>query len=152
MVKTTPTNIREATEEDALDCLILFKQFHKESKVPYSWDAKKTQEVFVQTLPLDNFVTLVAEINNEVVGFICAMYSEPFFSSEKISTEVAWFVNKEYRNSTAGFRLMKSYEDWARGKGVKYIGMTYLENVTDLSEVYEKKGYSKAETQYMKEF
>ena len=152
MVKTTPINIREATEEDALDCLILFKQFHKESKVPYSWDAKKTQEVFIQTLPLENFVTFVAERENDVVGFICGLYAEPFFSSEKISTEVAWFVNKEYRNSTAGFRLMKAYEEWAKGKGVKYVGMTYLENITDLSEVYEKKGYSKAETQYMKEF
>ena len=152
MVKTTPINIREATEEDALDCLILFKPFHKESKVPYSWDAKKTQEVFIPTLPLENFVTFVAERENDVVGFICGMYAEPFFSSEKISTEVAWFVNKEYRNSTAGFRLMKAYEEWAKGKGVKYVGMTYLENITDLSEVYEKKGYSKAETQYMKEF
>jgi len=152
VVKTTPINIREATEEDALDCLILFKQFHKESKVPYSWDAKKTQEVFIQTLPLENFVTFVAERKDDVVGFICGMYAEPFFSSEKISTEVAWFVNKEYRNSTAGFRLMKAYEEWAKGKGVKYVGMTYLENITDLSEVYEKKGYSKAETQYMKEF
>ncbi len=152
MVKTTPINIREATEEDALDCLILFKQFHKESKVPYSWDAKKTQQVFVQTIPLENFVTLVAEREDEVVGFICGMYAEPFFSSEKISTEVAWFVSKEYRNSTAGFRLMKAYEEWALSKGVKYVGMTYLENITDLSEIYEKKGYTKAETQYMKEF
>lgn len=152
MVKITPTNIREATEEDALDCLILFKQFHKESKVPYSWDAKKTQTVFLQTLPLENFVTLVAERDGDVVGFICAMYSEPFFSSEKISTEVAWYVNKEHRNSTAGFRLMKAYEEWATDNNVKYVGMTYLENITDLSEIYEKKGYSKAETQYMKEF
>ena len=152
MVKTTPINIREATEEDALDCLILFKQFHKESKVPYSWDVKKTQEVFLQTLPLENFCTFVAQKDEDVIGFICGMYSQPLFSSENIATEVAWFVNKEYRNSSAGFKLMKAYEEWAVNKGVKYIGMTYLEDITDLSEIYEKKGYVKAETQYMKEF
>ena len=152
MVKTTPTKIREATEDDVLDCLILFKQFHKESKVPYSWDAKKTQQVFIETLPLPNFTTLVAERDNEIIGFICAMFSEPFFSSEKVSTEVAWYVNKDSRGSTAAFKLLKAYEEWATSQGVKYVGMTYLENVTDLSEVYEKKGYSKAETHYMKEF
>jgi len=152
VVKTTPINIREATEDDVLDCLMLFKQFHKESEVPYSWDAKKTQQVFIETLPLENFTTLVAERDGDVVGFICAMYSQPLFSSDNIATEVAWFVNKDNRNSRAGFKLMKSYEEWAISKGVKYVGMTYLENITDLSEIYEKKGYLKAETQYLKEF
>tara|TARA_R110001606_G_scaffold248310_1_gene396332 strand:- start:7192 stop:7650 length:459 start_codon:yes stop_codon:yes gene_type:complete len=152
VVKTTPINIRKAVEEDVLDCLILFKQFHKESKLPYSWDAKKTQEAIISSFPIDNYEILVAEQGEEIVGLLACMYSQPLFSSESISTEIAWYVNKDHRNSTAGFRLMKAYEEWAVGKGVKYVGMTYLENITDLSEIYEKKGYLKAETQYMKEF
>jgi GNAT superfamily N-acetyltransferase len=80
------------------------------------------------------------------------MYGQPLFSSETLATEIAWYVNKDHRTSTAAFRLMKAYEEWALSKGVKYVGMTYLEDITDLSEIYEKKGYSKAETHHIKEF
>ena len=106
MVKTTPINIRKAVEEDTLDCLILFKQFHKESKLPYSWDAKKTQEAIISSFPIDNYEILVAEQGEEIVGLLACMYSQPLFSSESISTEIAWYVNKDHRTSTAGFRLM----------------------------------------------
>ena len=47
---------------------------------------------------------------------------------------------------------MSTYEEWAEGRGAKYIGMAYLEEIADLSKVYKKKGYIKAETHYMKEF
>lgn len=152
MLKTTGINIRKAVEDDVLDCLMLFKQFHKESKLPYSWDAKKTQALFLQTLPMKEIETFVAEIDGDVVGFIVCQVMEPLFSSDKVSTDIAWFVNKDHRNTSAGFRLMKAYEDWAVDHGIKFIGMAYLERVSDLSKYYEKKGYVKAETHYMKEF
>ena len=152
MLKTTGINIRKAVEDDLLDCLMLFKQFHKESKLPYSWDAKKTQALFLQTLPMEEIETFVAEIDGDVVGFIVCQVMEPLFSSDKVSTDIAWFVNKDHRNTSAGFRLMKAYEEWAVDHGIKFIGMAYLERVSDLSKYYEKKGYVKAETHYMKEF
>ncbi|AFM54649.1 GCN5-related N-acetyltransferase [Celeribacter phage P12053L] len=151
MLKTTTINIREAVEDDLLDCLMLFKQFHKESKLPYSWDAKKTQDIFLATLSMEDVNVLVAETDGEIVGYICCQVIEPLFSSEKVASEIAWFVNKEYRKTSAGFRLMSAYEEWAVGRGAKYIGMAYLEEIADLSKVYKKKGYVKAETHYMKE-
>ena len=152
MLKTTAINIREAVEGDLLDCPMLFKQFHKESKLPYSWDAKKTQEVFLATLPMEDVNVFVAETDGEIVGYICCQVMEPLFSSEKVASEIAWFVHKDYRKTSAGFRLMSTYEEWAEGRGAKYIGMAYLEEIADLSKVYKKKGYVKAETHYMKEF
>ncbi len=144
--------IRKATEDDLLECLMLFKQFHKEAKLPYSFDPVKTQAIFLETLAIDQFEIFVAEMDDDLVGFVCCTYMEPLFSSDKVSTEIAWYVNKEYRNSRAGFKLLKQYEDWAVEQGIKYVGIAYLERVTDLSKVYEKKGYVKAETHYMKEF
>ena len=151
MVKTTPINIRKAVEEDVLDCLILFKQFHKESKLPYSWDAKKTQEAIIKSLPTDNYEIFVAEKDNELIGLLACLYGEPIFSSARIATEIAWFVNKEHRTTTAGFRLLKTYENWALTKGADFVAMTYLEDTTDLSDIYEKKGYLKSEPNYIKE-
>lgn len=144
--------IRKAVADDLLDCLMLFKQFHKEAKLPYKFDPQKTQRVFLETLEVDSFETFVADRDGDLVGFICCVYMEPLFSSDKISTDIAWFVNKEHRNSSAGFRLLKEYEEWAVNNNIKYVGIAYLERVTDLSKVYEKKGYVKAETHYMKEF
>ena len=70
MQETQVSKIRKATEDDLLDCLLLFKQFHKESKLPYSWDAKKTQEVFLQTLPMKEVETFVAEVDGEIAGYL----------------------------------------------------------------------------------
>lgn len=144
--------IRSATKDDMLDCLVLFKQFHRESKLPYGFDVQKTQNVFNETLNIESFKTFVAEKDGDLIGFICCMYMEPLFSTDRVSTDIAWFVSKEHRNSSAGFRLLKQYEEWALQCNIKYVGIAYLERVTDLSKVYEKKGYVKAETHYMKEF
>ncbi len=152
MLKTTGINIRKAVEDDLLDCLMLFKQFHKESKLPYSWDAKKTQAVFLQTLALEEIEVFLAEVDGETVGYLCCQVMEPLFSTEKVATEIAWFIHKDYRKTSAGFRLMTTYEEWALSQGAKYVNMAYLESIADLSKVYEKKGYVKAETHYMKEF
>lgn len=151
MQKTTAINIRSAVEEDVLDCLILFKQFHKESKLPYSWDAKKTQEAIIKSLPEDNYEILVAEKDNEVIGLLACLYGEPLFSSDRVANEIAWYVNKEHRTTSAGFRLFKAYENWALTNGADYVAMAYLEGITDLSDIYEKKGYLKSETNYIKE-
>lgn len=151
VLKTTGINIREAVEDDLLDCLMLFKQFHKESKVPYNWDKTKTSNVFTASLSLENIAVLVAENEEGILGFICGLIAEPIFSNQKVASELAWFVNKDYRNTSAGFRLLKSYEEWAIKNKANFITMAYLENVTDLAKIYTKMGYSKTETNYVKE-
>ena len=151
MLKTQESKIRTATPDDLLDCLMLFKQFHKESQLPYSWDAKKTQEVFLKTLPMKEVETFVAEVDGEIAGYLVGQVTEPLFSSQKVASEIAWFVSKDYRHTKAGFKLMSFYENWAKEQGAKFIGMAYLENIADLGKVYKRMGYTKAETHYMKE-
>lgn len=151
MLKTTGINIRNAVEEDLLDCLMLFKQFHKESKIPHTWSGSKAEQVFKASLESDTFNVIVATLDKEIIGFIvCLVYELPF-AVERIATDVAWFVHKDYRNTSAAFRLLSEYEKWAKEKGAKYINLAYLENVSDLSRVYTKRGYKKAETHYTKE-
>tara|TARA_R110002126_G_scaffold114034_4_gene252624 strand:- start:1601 stop:2062 length:462 start_codon:yes stop_codon:yes gene_type:complete len=143
-------NIREAEEKDLISCLILFKEFFKESKFDVKWSQERIVTVFQSSLTNPNFVLFVSENQEEIVGFIAGAVSNPLFSNDIIATELAWFVTKEYRGSTTGFRLLKTFEDWAKEKNSVIISMADIEGLNNLSSIYLKKGYTKSETTYNK--
>lgn len=87
---------------------------------------------------------------NKPVGMLLAVSTELLFSSDRMSTEIAWWVDPEYRGKDS-IQLLDAYEYWARvKKNCKIIQMVCLEGF-DLSKLYERRGYKRAETMYMKE-
>lgn len=55
-------------------------------------------------------VAIVCEHNNRVIGILLAtIQGDLWLPHVKRMTEVAWWVEKEYRGSTAGARLLKYY-------------------------------------------
>jgi len=144
--------IREAEERDVLDCLILIKNFAKESKQPFKFDTRKTLETINNSVnnisPVKFFV---AELNSEVVGFISAIVYEQLFSRDKTADELAWYVDKSHRGGTAAIRLLKAYEDWAKNNGVICINLSHIEDLTDLTKLYNRLGYRKIEATFRRD-
>jgi len=145
--------IREATEDDTLDCLVLFKSFHKESKQPFKFDTARTLETFQTSVNSESAIRFfVAELNGEIVGFVSAIVYQHLFSKDKTADELAWYVDKEHRGGSAALRLLKTYEEWAIGQGVRCVTMSHIEDLADLSRMYNKLGYKKIEATFQKEF
>ena len=145
------TIIREATEEDIFDVLILAKEFSKEAPSTHTWDKNKTEAFLNSALLNDNMVLFVLEVDGEIVGSILGFVIEVYMSHKVQSTELAWFITKEYRGKPSSIRLVKAFEKWSIDKGANQIGMGDIEGISNLEHLYTRMGYKKAESVYIQE-
>ncbi len=145
------TKIREASEEDIFDILILAREFSRESPVTHKWDKEKTEHFILSAITNTNTTIFVLEEGSEIVGAIIGLLNEMYMSQTLVATELAWFVSKEYRGKKGSLMLMTTFENWAKKNGANYTCMGDIHGITTLEKLYTKKGYSKCETTYMKE-
>ncbi|MGD9682609.1 MAG: GNAT family N-acetyltransferase [Candidatus Obscuribacterales bacterium] len=145
--------VRVATLDD-LNTLVRFsRKFQKNS--PYKGmefsneRTRQTLEAIIRTNGLKGIV-LVALKGSEAVGMIVAMADYPPMSSDLMSTELAWWIEPEHRKSRRSLLLFETYEAWAKKIGCKYIHSAYLEGSTELTSFYNRKGYKKVETSFLK--
>lgn len=85
-----------------------------------------------------------------IVGFIAPSFLNP---GRLQAQELAWYVEPEFRGTSTAIKLMKMYEAEALSRGCKEIGMVCLEalNPESTGRIYEKLGYNKHETHFIKE-
>jgi len=145
------TRIREASEDDIFDILILAREFSRESPVTHKWDKEKTEHFILSAITNTNTTIFVLEEGGEIVGAIIGLLNEMYMSQTLVATELAWFVSKEYRGKKGSLMLMTTFENWAKENGANYTCMGDIHGITTLEKLYTKKGYSKCETTYMKE-
>ena len=93
----------------------------------------------------------VIGVGDEIEGALVGLLSELYMSHTVQATELAWFVTKEYRGKPASIRLTKTFEKWAKENGASQVGMGDIEGISSLEKLYNRLGYKKAETVYLKE-
>lgn len=93
----------------------------------------------------------VLEVRDEVVGFACGV-SGPLLAnhSVKTGTEIAWWVDPEYRAGRHGILLLRHIEGLAKEAGIKYWNMAYMESSMpeEIKSMYERLGYERTEVIY----
>ena len=151
MPKTQESKIRIATPDDVFDILILAKEFSKEAPKSHKWNKDKTELFLMSTFQNTNMEIFVIDVDGEVEGALVGLLSELYMSHTVQATELAWFVSKEYRGKPASIRLMKAFEKWAEASGANQVGMGDIEGISSLEKLYNRLGYKKAETVYLKE-
>ncbi len=93
---------------------------------------------------------LLLKDEDRAVGMLVGMVGSPVFSDDLIASELAWFIEPEYRGSRKALQLVYAYEEWARRMGCKNVSMSLLTALTDASKTYERLGYTKTEISYLK--
>lgn len=151
MLKTTTTEIRTATPDDVFDILILAKEFSKEAPQSHKWDKEKTEQFILSALQNTNMTIFVIDVDGEIEGALVGLLSELYMSYTVQATELAWFVSKDYRGKPASLKLIKAFEKWAKESGANQIGMGDIEGISSLEKLYNRLGYERAETVYLKE-
>jgi GNAT superfamily N-acetyltransferase len=103
-------------------------------------------------LSMPTVLSLVAE-SKEIIGFICGSLNEQFFTKQKFASDMALYVEPEYRGSSAAFRLVKEFEKWAKEQGASHVwlGQSVGQNIDDTTKFYTRLGYTLAGVNTVKE-
>lgn len=145
--------LRLATIEDYGEVLRMARAFHKSS--PYSeitFSEDVCSALFDQYLLGDKTgLIIILSVDESPYGMVIGHCAAPPFSTEKVASEVAWWVDEDHRGSKDSILLLKAYEDWALRVGASVCQVAMLDDVTDLQRFYQRQGYHPAERSFIKE-
>jgi len=145
------TQVRKARSSDSLDFALLAKAFLKESKFPFNLDVAKLLENFELAIENPDFCLFLLEDGGDLVGMLVGGIASPLFSKDRVATELAWFVEPEHRDGRAAYKLLASYEKWAKDSGCSFVTMVDIDTLESLEPLYTRKGYTLTEKTYVKE-
>lgn len=145
--------IRFATKEDIPTIIKLGREMHEESNYASLAYSEEKVKALIENL-LENGVIFVAERNGEVIGGIMGMTYQPYFSNEKIASDLGLFLAKSSRGLMTAPKLIRMFTNWAEEQpGVKQIrpGISVGGDVEGVTKLYERCGYKAAGAVFMKE-
>lgn len=90
---------------------------------------------------------LVAEQNNEIVGFVHAHNHDPIYAPP-MKNVVAMAVRSESRNHGLGRILLEAVEQWALDSGAVAVRLNSEEHMDEALHFYKSLGYEYIKTQY----
>ena len=151
MQETQESKIRKATEDDVFDILILAKEFSREAPKTHKWNKEKTEQFLLSSFHNTNMEIFVIDVGGEIEGALVGLLSELYMSHTVQATELAWFVSKDYRGKPSSLKLIKAFEKWAKENGANQIGMGDIDGIASLEKLYNRLGYKRAESVYLKE-
>jgi len=115
-------------------------------------DKKYIEQLLFNFIVGSGFI-LLAEKDNVIIGIIIAGIIPNIWNPKvKQCSEIAYWVEPEFRGSTAGYRLLKSYiaecDKMMESGKIQMYTMSKMVNSPDLK--YEKFGLSKLEETWVK--
>ena len=142
--------IRPAVALDADDLERMARDFVASS--PYGallkLDSSRVRDLIDAMLESEDAMIFVAQgAGGDVVGMIALQVLEHPMSGDQMATELVWWVDPA-RRGTAGVRLLRIAEMWAKSRGATLLQMVAPD--ARVGEFYAAVGYQAAETAYMK--
>lgn len=146
--------VRDATVDDIERIVALAKKFHEVSGYEFlEFDEETVANLVGQSIECG--LCPVAEVDGEVVGFLVGLEFPALLNVNiRVGTEVAWWLEPEFRGKPIGVKLLLEAESKAKRKGLKFWSMMCLEhlNAEGLEDIYQRLGYIRAERTYLKVF
>lgn len=142
--------IRIANKFDAPQIIEMLKHFRSETPIPEMNDCNDEEYIskLIRQLILGMGIIYVAEKDSKVVGMIIGVKGPSIWDQNLIMLrEMAFWVEPEYRGSTAGYKLIIAYNKYAeqlkQNKQITTYTMTKMSTSPDLD--FGRFGYKKAE-------
>lgn len=142
--------IRFATNFDIPQLVEMLKRYRDNSPLAclkLANDETYIQELLHQVI-VGRGVIFVADYGNELAGMLIAVRnSNAWDPSIMAINELAYWVDPQYRNTSAGYKLLSKYRDWceqAKQLGtIQYYTISKMVNSPDLN--YDRFGFRKLE-------
>jgi GNAT superfamily N-acetyltransferase len=140
--------VRRATTADRGAVLAMAWRFLEESQYRALLEGSVAHlETLIDVL-LEGGAIFVADNGADVVGMIAGVTQTHPITGAVTATEFAWWVEPEFRGSSAGGRLLKAFEGWARFQRAAVIQMIAPVGAEELEGFYRRRGYEEVETTF----
>ena len=149
--------IRLAVETDKVAVIRLLEASHKAagfdgagaSVFSFRFEPAFAERLFMLHRQLPACVCFVLDVEGIARGVLMAAATEHPFGQVWVARETVWFIETAYRGLSA-VKMLDAYEVWARERGCEYIGMAGMGDDPAVGTLYRRRGYSVAETHYLK--
>jgi GNAT superfamily N-acetyltransferase len=125
------------------------KAFHAASGLPIPFSSVMADAMFRATLDDRDKVCLLYVVDDVPRGILAAHAGLHHFTPIKIAQEIIWWVDPDYRGSSA-LKMLSAYEEWARERGCVFAGMVGLGADPAPSALYQRRGYEPTERHFLK--
>lgn len=131
----------------------LGREFHEMSdlswKTTYDDASAEAWFTFLLTQPMG--CVLVIEHEGQVVGVTAAVVAPLMFNrAQSMAHEIMWFVAASHRGSRDAIRLFAELEKEATRRGATIMMMSSLASNGKVDKFYERRGYIRQETSFVK--
>ncbi len=134
--------IRDAKLKDEKRVFFLAKKFAKSFDIIEI----KFNKTFNEFLINENVSFIVAEIDNEVIGYGLTFHHQTFYANGLVSWVQEIIIDEELRGRGIGSKMMKRVEEISKEKNAKLISLATI----GAGEFYKKLGYKECATYYKK--
>ncbi|MDQ0456051.1 GNAT family N-acetyltransferase [Rhizobium paknamense] len=140
--------VRSGSFADRFQAVTLLRQAHAAAGSTFRFEAARADLVYRQHLDNPQACALVLDDGGTAHGLLLAAAFDHPFGAGLYAKETVWFIAPQARGR-GGLKMLDAYEAWARTIGCAAIGMAAL-STNDVSRLYQRRGYSAAETHFLK--
>lgn len=127
------------------DCLLVFP-LAKEMATSFEVERECYERSFHEILRDPAAICLVAEKNEEIIGYLIGFDHRAFYANGRVSWVEEIFVKETDRKKGIGKSLMDGFEEWCIERGSKLVGLA----TRRASRFYEAIDYEESATFYRK--
>lgn len=122
----------------------LLQESHRAARFDFPFSAPHAAALF------DTHISkgLILLLGKPAQGLLMAMTFDHPFGAGLWAKETVWYIRPGARGRSA-LEMLSKYEAWAVERGCVKIGMASLSS-NDVSKIYNRKGYTPAETHFIK--
>ena len=136
------------TIQDLNHKLFVKEQAEYDERFVVSWPySDEGVAFFNRCITGEQAVALVAEVDSQIVGYLCATLSKSPSHRERASKAELqnMFVKEGYRGQGVGHLLVQAFEAWAKELNVDLLSVTASAGNTETLEFYRAQGFSNYE-------
>lgn len=143
--------IRRATLEDLPVLVAMGARFRSETAYAGLVDQDGAQLEALTRFLLEHGAVFVAQIRLEVIGMLAATVVRHPVDGALTGSEIAWWIEPEFRGGSAAVRLLEAAEAWAKNMGARRFQMVAPTANARVGELYRRRGYAEVETTWQRE-
>jgi GNAT superfamily N-acetyltransferase len=111
-------------------------------------DPEKVGAVAQAAMASEDKTVFVGVHGGRVVGMLALYVYEHPFTTQRVATELVWWVDQDMRGGRLGLRLLAAAEAWAKDVGADVVQMVAPNDA--VASVYARRGYDLLERAYQR--